>query len=105
VVQVHRARSYCVTLIGAVVSLVSVNENAPPFTANGELVSEVACANARTCAVSSDMLVDVGGGVGGGVVDVVEAGDPLSWWHAAAAIAAALITPSKRILDFMAYSF
>lgn len=44
--------------IAWVVSLVSVSVSAPSLTWNGELVSEVRCANASTSAVSSCCTVD-----------------------------------------------
>jgi hypothetical protein len=97
-------RPYCVTVIGAAVSLVSVNTNAPPFTSKGEVVSDVCCANASTCAVSNDIVFDVAGGVvGGGVVAVVD-GSEWSCPPQPAARLAAKHAPIKRILDFMAFS-
>jgi hypothetical protein len=90
------------TPIGLLDSLVSVRTNTPPFTANGALVSEVTCANASTCAVSSAVTFDVvGGGVG-----VEEVDEPLSLPpHAASTQDAVQIAPRIRILDFMAYFF
>jgi hypothetical protein len=90
------------TVIGALDSLVSVRVSAPPFTANGVLVSEVACANASTCAVSSAIALElvVGGGV---VVEPVD--EPLSLPpHDANMLDAVQIAPRIRILDFMTYS-
>jgi hypothetical protein len=94
--------AYCwLTLSGLLVWLVSVKTSAPPFTENGVLVSEVTCANASTCAVSSSITFDV---VGGGVGVVVEVDEPLSLPpHAANMQGAAQIAPRIRILDFMAF--
>jgi hypothetical protein len=94
---------YWLTVIGLLDSLVSVRVSAPPFTANGVLVSEVTCANANTCAVSSAIPLELV--VGGGVVVVELFDEPLlSPPHAANILDAVQIAPRIRTLDFMAYS-
>jgi hypothetical protein len=105
--RLHVANPYCTTVIGVVVSLVSVNAKAPPFTSTGALVSDVCCAIASTCAVSNDVGFEVGGGgVGGiigGVVEVMDGTASSLPPHPAATLTAAH-RPIKRILDFMGYS-
>jgi hypothetical protein len=86
-------------LIGDVVSLVSMNVKAPLSTANGELVSDVTCASANTCAVSSALVLEVTGGV----ITVLAADPPLLLPHPTA-ISAAPIAANMNILDVIAYS-
>ena len=87
--------------MGSDVSLVSVSVSAPPLTANGELVSLVCLASAKTCAVSSIWLLEVGGD--GGAEGGEGIGDPL--WspppHAETSTAAAAQAAVVATLRFM----
>jgi len=89
------------TLIGWLVSLVSVSVSAPSLTWYGTDISEVCCACARTPAVSSDCALAV---AEDGIVMLEE--EELPPPHAVRAVAVtSTVAPTKTFVDFMLIAF